>query len=78
MTAKYPSHLHIDIVEAHQGAGYGKSMIAFLLEELKAAGSAGVHLHMSASNDRARGFYKKFGFVEVFENANECIMGLAF
>ena len=78
LTAKYPSHLHIDIVEAHQGAGYGKSMIAFLLEELKAAGSAGVHLHMSASNDRARGFYKKFGFVEVFENANECIMGLAF
>ena len=78
LTAKYPSHLHIDIVEAHQGAGYGKSMIAFLLEELKAAGSAGVHLHMSASNDRARGFYKKFGFVEVFENANECIMGLTF
>ena len=78
LTAKYPSHLHIDIVEAHQGAGYGKSMIAFLLEELKAAGSAGVHLHMSASNDRARGFYKKFGFVEVFENTNECIMGLTF
>ena len=78
LTAKYPSHVHIDIVEAHQGAGYGKSMIAFLLEELKAAGSAGVHLHMSASNDRARGFYKKFGFVEVFENANECIMGLTF
>ena len=71
LTAKYPSHLHIDIVEAHQGAGYGKSMIAFLLEELKAAGSAGVHLHMSASNDRARGFYKKFGFDEVFEDANE-------
>ena len=78
LTAKYPSHLHIDIVEEHQGAGYGKSMIAFLLEELKAAGSTGVHLHMSASNDRARGFYKKFGFVEVFENDNECIMGLTF
>lgn len=78
LTAKYPSHLHIDIVEEHQGAGYGKSMIAFLLEELKAAGSTGVHLHMSASNDRARGFYKKFGFDEVFENANECIMGLTF
>jgi ribosomal protein S18 acetylase RimI-like enzyme len=53
-------------------------MIAFLLEELKAAGSAGVHLHMSASNDRARGFYKKFSFVEVFEDANECVMGLTF
>ena len=78
LIAKYPSHLHIDIVEAHQGAGYGKSMIAFLLDELKAAGSTGVHLHMSASNDRARGFYKKFGFVELIEDANECIMGLTF
>jgi ribosomal protein S18 acetylase RimI-like enzyme len=78
LIAKYPSHLHIDIVEAHQGAGYGKSMIAFLLDELKAAGSTGVHLHMSASNDRARGFYKKFGFVEILEDANEFIMGLTF
>ena len=68
---KYPSHLHIDIVESHQSAGYGKSMIAFLLSELKQAGSSGVHLHMSASNDRARVFYKKFGFIEVFEDANE-------
>jgi ribosomal protein S18 acetylase RimI-like enzyme len=78
LTKKYPSHLHIDIVESHQSAGYGKSMITFLLNELKQAGSSGVHLHMSASNDRARVFYKKFGFVEVIEDANECIMGLAF
>ena len=76
ITKKYPSHLHIDIVESHQSAGYGKSMIAFLLSELKQAGSSGVHLHMSASNDRGRVFYKKFGFIEVFEDANECIMGL--
>jgi ribosomal protein S18 acetylase RimI-like enzyme len=78
LAEKYPSHLHIDIVESHQSAGYGKSMITFLLSELKQAGSSGVHLHMSASNDRARVFYKKFGFVEVIEDANECIMGLAF
>ena len=76
ITKKYPSHLHIDIVESHQGAGYGKSMIAYLLNELKQAGSSGVHLHMSASNDRARVFYKKFGFIEVIKDANECIMGL--
>ena len=76
ITKNYPSHLHIDIVESHQGAGYGKSMIAYLLNELKQAGSSGVHLHMSASNDRARVFYKKFGFIEVIEDANEFIMGL--
>jgi len=78
LTAKYPSHLHIDIIEPYQGAGYGKSMFDFLLAELKAAGSSGVHLHMSASNDRARGFYKKIGFTEIIEDANECIMGLTF
>lgn len=78
LISKYPSHLHIDIIESHQGAGYGKSMITFLLTELKNAGSPGVHLHMSASNDRARAFYKKFGFAEIFEDTNECIMGLTF
>lgn len=78
LVAKYPSHLHIDIVESHQGAGYGKSMIAHLLSELKDAGSKGVHLHMSAQNDRARCFYKKFGFVELIEDENECIMGVTY
>lgn len=78
LVTNYPSHLHIDIVESHQSAGYGKAMISYLLDELKAAGSIGVHLHMSASNDRARGFYKKFGFSEILENSDECIMGLAF
>ena len=78
LVTKYPSHLHIDIVESHQGAGYGKSMIAFLLSELKHAGSKGVHLHMSAQNDRARAFYKKFGFMELTEDENECIMGVTY
>lgn len=76
LVAQYPSHLHIDIVESHQSAGYGKKMIAALLEQFKVAGSHGVHLHMSAKNDNARAFYKKFGFIEVIEDANECIMGL--
>ena len=52
-------------------------MITFLLSQLKQAGSSGVHLHMSASNDRARIFYQKFGFAELTQDANECIMGLA-
>jgi ribosomal protein S18 acetylase RimI-like enzyme len=78
LIAQYPSHLHIDIIESHQGLGYGKTMILHLLKALQDAGSSGVHLHMSASNDRAKGFYKKIGFVEVNSNANEIIMGLFF
>jgi ribosomal protein S18 acetylase RimI-like enzyme len=78
LISKYPSHLHIDIIESHQGFGYGKTMILHLLKALQDAGSSGVHLHMSASNDRANGFYKKLGFVEIHTNANEIIMGLVF
>lgn len=78
LTTKYPSHLHIDIIADYQGSGYGKSMISFLLNQLKDSGSKGVHLHMAASNDRARYFYKSFGFAEISEDANECIMGLRF
>lgn len=78
LIAKYPSHLHIDIIESHQGLGYGKTMILHLLKALQDAGSSGVHLHMSASNDRANGFYKKLGFVEIHTNESEIIMGLVF
>jgi ribosomal protein S18 acetylase RimI-like enzyme len=70
--------LHIDIIESHQGFGYGKTMILHLLKALQDSGSSGVHLHMSAANDRANGFYKKLGFVEVEANKNEIIMGLVF
>jgi len=78
LITRYPSHLHIDIIESHQGFGYGKLMILHLLKELKAAGSIGVHLHMSASNERAYGFYRKLGFTEVSANSSEIILGLIF
>lgn len=78
LISKYPSHLHIDIIESHQGFAYGKTMILHLLKALQDAGSSGVHLHMSASNDRANGFYKKLGFVEIHTNESEIIMGLVF
>ena len=78
LTSKYPSHLHIDIIGEYQGNGYGKTMITYLLDRLKEAGSIGVHLHMAVSNDRARYFYRSFGFVEISEDENECIMGLSF
>jgi ribosomal protein S18 acetylase RimI-like enzyme len=74
--AQYPSHLHIDIIESHQGFGYGKAMIEHLLNELRIAGSRGVHLHMSAANDRAFRFYQKFGFSEIYSDENEKILAL--
>lgn len=76
MINMYPSHLHIDISKAHQGFGYGKMMIDYLLDELRTAGSTGVHLHLSASNHGALVFYQKLGFELIFGDLNEIIMGV--
>ena len=75
---KYPSHLHIDILESGQGRGYGKLMINHMLTQLRAAGSTGVHLHVSNKNYRAQEFYKKLGFTTFKTGAEEEIMGINF
>jgi ribosomal protein S18 acetylase RimI-like enzyme len=74
----FPSHLHIDIIEKYQGFGYGRLMISHLLNQLKLAGSTGVHLHLSSSNSRALAFYEKFNFSTLTSDSNEIIMGLKF
>lgn len=75
---KYPSHLHIDILESGQGRGYGKVMINHMLAQLRAAGSTGVHLHVSNKNYRAQEFYKKLGFTNFKAGSDESIMGINF
>lgn len=71
----YPSHLHIDLLPRWQGAGWGRRLIDTLLTALAAAGSPGVHLGVSASNDRARGFYRRMGFVELATSGRGVTMG---
>jgi ribosomal protein S18 acetylase RimI-like enzyme len=63
--AQYPSHLHIDLIERVHRQGYGGRMMVELMDRLRAKGSPGVHLGMSASNDRAHRFYSKLGFVDL-------------
>jgi GNAT superfamily N-acetyltransferase len=60
----YPSHVHIDLLPRVQGRGYGRRMMERLLELLESRGSPGVHLWLSAKNDRAHGFYRALGFAE--------------
>ena len=53
--ARYPSHLHIDLLPEAQGAGWGRALMEALQDLLRAAGSPGVHLGVSARNrQRAR------------------------
>lgn len=61
----FPSHLHIDLLPQFQGHGHGRRLIETLLGSLAAAGSPGVHLGVSARNERAIGFYRAVGFEEL-------------
>jgi len=62
---QYPSHLHIDLLPRAQGRGLGRELMSWLLAELTARDSPGVHLGMGATNARAERFYKKLGFHEL-------------
>ena len=58
----FPAHLHIDLLPAWQGRGYGRSLMRTLLEALHREGVTAVHLCMVRSNTSARAFYDRLGF----------------
>lgn len=60
-----PAHLHIDLLPRAQGRGLGKRMMTIALDELRRRGLPGVHLGVGTANERALGFYRKLGFVEL-------------
>ncbi|MGH8948731.1 MAG: GNAT family N-acetyltransferase, partial [Acidimicrobiia bacterium] len=43
IVARYPAHLHIDLLPVLQGRGVGREMMGRLLEELRGRGVPGVH-----------------------------------
>ena len=75
VTSVYPSHLHIDLLPAAQGAGWVRALIETLRSALAAAGSPGVHLGVSPANTRAIGFYRRLGFAVVAADPSGATMG---
>jgi ribosomal protein S18 acetylase RimI-like enzyme len=65
--SEFPSHLHIDLLQRAQGRGYGRQMLARIVDRLRERGSPGAHLGVSAFNARAQGFYRQLGFRELLE-----------
>jgi ribosomal protein S18 acetylase RimI-like enzyme len=61
----YPSHLHIDLLERARNRGFGRTMIEEVMCKLRARGSPGAHLGVSAVNTPAIGFYERLGFQEL-------------
>jgi ribosomal protein S18 acetylase RimI-like enzyme len=65
VVAEHPSHLHIDLLPALQGRGWGRRLMDRLTMALAAAGSRGVHLGVNVANERAIAFYRHLGFEEL-------------
>jgi ribosomal protein S18 acetylase RimI-like enzyme len=63
--AAYPAHLHIDLLPAWQGKGFGRELMVAFLAGLAEAGVHGVHLGMLSTNVSAQAFYDRLGFHEV-------------
>ena len=63
--AAYPAHLHIDLLPDWQGRGFGRGLMAALIDGLRAAGVPALHLEMLTSNTNARRFYDRLGFTEL-------------
>lgn len=71
LAARYPSHLHINLLPRLQARGHGSQLTKTLITELRHRGSRGVHLHVSDGNQRAAGFYRHLGFTELAATAGE-------
>jgi ribosomal protein S18 acetylase RimI-like enzyme len=65
IVARYPAHLHINLLAPARSGGWGRKLIEAELESLRDAGASGVHLGVSDINHRAIGFYRHVGFTEL-------------
>ncbi|KAF2108410.1 acyl-CoA N-acyltransferase [Lophiotrema nucula] len=59
---EYPAHLHIDILPAFTGKGWGGKMVGVFEDRMRELGAEGVHLGMVRTNERAKAFYERLGF----------------
>ena len=75
ITEDYPSHLHIDLLPPFQSGGWGRKMMDTVMESLRADGSKGLHLGVSAKNTRALGFYEHLGFTELHTSPGIHLLG---
>jgi GNAT superfamily N-acetyltransferase len=65
IAARYPAHLHIDLLPEGQRRGLGRRLMNAYLDVLRQRGVPGVHLAMDPANTGARVFYERLGFTEL-------------
>lgn len=74
--ADYPAHLHIDILPAGQGHGFGRKLLETLFQALRAKKVPGVYLGVSRANANAVGFYRKIGFSALESYPSAIVFGM--
>ena len=74
----YPAHLHIDLLPAAQGRGYGRAMIDAWMHLAHERGAGGVHLGVSKRNRGALKFYEHVGLQPLQDLPEARIYGLSF
>jgi ribosomal protein S18 acetylase RimI-like enzyme len=58
----YPAHLHVNLDARSRGLGAGRRLMEAYLNQLRALGVPGVHLHTTNLNTAAVALYTKLGF----------------
>jgi ribosomal protein S18 acetylase RimI-like enzyme len=71
LAARYPSHMHINLLPRLQASGHGSLLTRTLIAALRDQGSRGVHLHVPRRNRRAAEFYRHIGFTELLATEAE-------
>ena len=64
-TARYPAHLHINLLDELRGGGWGRALIETLVAQLRNDGVSGLHLVAALDNENAQRFYEKLGFTRL-------------
>jgi len=77
LLARYPAHLHVDLLPQVQGGGWGRRLLQHLFTRLTAAGCPGVHLGVAEENTGARRFYDRMGFAELSSSPGGRTLGLS-
>ena len=72
----YPAHLHIDLLPAAVGRGWGRKLMERFLGRLRELGVGAAHLGVGGKNERAIGFYRNLGFEVLAEEDWGYLMGI--
>jgi len=62
--ARWPAHLHIDLLPVCRGRGIGATLVRGWLDTLRQASVPGCHLQTMAENHKAIAFFETMGFTK--------------